>query len=860
MNNRVLLIDGNSVLFRAYYATAYSGARMSTKDGTPTNAVYGFINMFNKAIETLEPTHVMVAWDAGKKTFRTEEYKEYKGTRKPVDPELKAQFPIVREFLDSYGIFRYEQEGIEADDIIGTLSNKLDCECLVLTGDNDLVQLVSDHTKVYLMKNGISNMEMITLDNIEELKGVAYPKQIIDLKGLMGDKSDNIPGVPGIGTKTAQKLLASYDSVEGVYDHIDELKGKMKERLVENKDLAFLSKRLATICLDCDVPCDLSDFTYKCNDLALNAFYEKYEMHSFVKKVHKEVVKIDMEVVEVIPSAFLTQPLAIFIDCDNDIFYKQNFYGIALFNKEKIYYVKKDNINDDLLAYLVSDYRKMAFDVKEVYHVLTKENITFKPIDYDLKIASFLIDNETNSLKKLSDKLDMGYEIDREELFGKFSGKKKDVNEEERLSYVKDACNILVEGYKMVSEELINNNLVHLFKNIEMPISEILFEMEEVGVKVDNNILSALSDKVSAKLNSLEKAIFEISGEEFNINSPKQLATILFDKLGLKDIKKRSTSVEVLEKLRDESPIIDLLMEYRKLSKLNSTYALGLQKYILDDGRIHGLFHQNLTQTGRLSSSDPNMQNLSVRDEDAREIRKAFVASDDNHILYGVDYSQIELRVLAHMAHEDNMIEAFNEGIDIHTKTAMELFDCTSDEVDSHMRRQAKAVNFGMVYGQSVYGLSSELGISFNDAKKFMDKYFASYPKIKGFMDEQVKFCEENGYVLTMNKRRRYIPDIKSRNYAKKEFGRRASMNAPIQGSASEVIKLAMIKITNLLKENNLETKLIMQIHDELVFDCLESEKEQVMAIVDEGMKHACDLLVPLIYEGSFSKDYYGCK
>ncbi|OCN04652.1 DNA polymerase I [Erysipelotrichaceae bacterium MTC7] len=863
MSCEILLIDGNSMLFRAYYATLYSGARMSTSSGVSTNAVYGFVNMINKAIATIEPDYVMVAWDSGKPTFRHEAYEEYKGTRKELDPELKVQFPIVREFLDAYGIYRYEEDGIEADDIIGSLAKRYkDEKVVILTSDQDLLQCIDDTTSVMLMKKGITEMEEVNREKLLEMKQIE-PKQVIDMKGLMGDSADNIPGVKGVGEKTATKLLLEYGSLEGVYDHIDQIKGKLKEKLENDKANAFMSKELATIKTDCEVPVELSALAYEANVPALNDFYTKYEMKSFLKNITVKPTKtnITLHEVEVLPETLLAHDAVYLIfDYDTQPFYDAQLYGVLVANDQDAYYLGKEQMLVDpvLQKLLTSKQTRITNNAKEAYHLLDRLGLTFDNFSFDVQIAAFLCDNYINDEKQLVFKYNYQFEKNKDDVYGK-SGSPKLADVNERLTYVGDQMYIVQDLYEKLEAELKEKEMDSLFVEMEMPLTRILFEMEAQGVSTSRDVLEEIHDKTQTILRDLEQKIHTLAGVEFNVNSPKQLAEVLFDTLGLKSNKKRSTAIDVLEKLRSSHPIIDELIAYRKYQKIDSTYAVGLQKYIRKDGKIHTLYHQSLTQTGRLSSSTPNLQNLSVRDEEAREVRRAFVASE-GCTLYAADYSQIELRVLAHMANETQMIDAFNHGIDIHTKTAMLIFDVAREDVTSAMRRQAKTVNFGMVYGQTQYGLSSELNIDMNTAKDFMDGYFRSYPQIKEFMDETIAFAKEHGYVKTMFNRRRIIKEINDKNYMTREFGKRAAMNAPIQGSAADLIKLAMIHVSEAMKEKKCKSKLILQIHDELVFDVPMDEKELMEQLVKDAMEHVASLKVPLVIDANFADNYLDSK
>ena len=859
---KLLLIDGNSMLFRAYYATVY-GRMMKTSNGVPTNAVYGFITMINKALSMVEPDAVLVAWDAGKPTFRHETYTEYKGTRKELDQELIVQFPIAREFLDAYGMKRYECEGIEADDIIGSMAKKYpDVEIHILSSDRDLLQLIDPTTDVYLMKKGITEMEVMDEAKLKEAMGIV-PSQIIDLKALMGDTADNIPGVKGIGEKTALKLLSEYETVDNVYAHIDEIKGKLKEKLETDKEKAFLSKYLATIKVDAEIPLSFEAMLLQEPKEELHDFFVKYEMKSFVKDTMdtREVKKEgSRSAVKQISSKLLQDGALVYANVDNESYYDAVLYGFAVSLKEQTEYIElQDALADTrFLAWLKEENGKAVYDAKNFYHALHKNGIEFADVKFDVMIAAFLVDGTLSDYDKLAEKYQFDRSLLKDNVFGK-KGKGKLVDLDEAARYAMLQTDHLQDLVSELDASLKEMEMKELFDTIEMPLTHVLYAMEKEGVVTSLSTLDEIARATSDKIDTLSAQIYEMAGMEFNINSPKQLAQILYDELGLKAGKKRSTAADVLEKLAKQHPIIPLLLEHRKYQKIYSTYAVGLSKHVLKDGKIHTIFNQIQTQTGRLSSSEPNLQNISVRDEEGKEIRKAFVASE-GHVLLSADYSQIELRMLAHMADEEVMIDAFNHGIDIHTKTAMQIFDVDHDSVDANMRRSAKTVNFGIVYGQSDFGLSEQLGISRKEAHAFIDKYFASYPNIKSFMDSTIQFCEVNGYVKTLFNRRRYIKEISDKNYMMREFGKRAAMNAPIQGSAADLIKLAMIHIFERMRREQVKSRMILQIHDELIFDVWEDELEQMKSIVEEGMQQAMTLRVPLIAEANIGKSWYEAK
>lgn len=855
---KLLLLDGNSMLFRAYYATVYSH-RMTTSNGIPTNAIFGFIMMLNKAIDTIKPDGILVAWDAGKKTFRHDKFEAYKGTRKPIDEELIVQFPIAREFLDTAGICRFEIEGYEADDIIGSMAKSHpEVQTTILTSDRDLLQLVDDSTSVLLMKKGITDMELMDAAHFEEKYGL-QPLQIIDLKGLMGDSSDNIPGVAGVGEKTATKLLQQYASVENVYAHIDEIKGKLKEKLEKDKDNAFMSKELATIYTNVELPFEIDQVSFVGYKESVNDFYKKYEMRSLMtttpvasKSVWpiKNVTSIDLD-----GEDLLLMPV-----CTKESFLIQKLYGFMIPYKEEILYLRvEDALEDAGFKKLLQRKDLRTWDVKETNHLLDRYGFTTVDFKEDLHIACFLLHSQATDL----DVLVLALHIQLPESFHDLSKKQKSVEayaEQRMVPVMQVFTEEIAKKEKSILEKLKEDNLMELYENIEKPLIPILYHMENEGIDIDEHTLDEIGQATSLKMKELSNEIYGYADKIFNINSPKQLASVLYDDLGLKGGgRKRSTSAEVLEKLRGVHPIIESLLDYRKFSKIMSTYIEGLKKHIQPDQKIHTTFNQTMTQTGRLSSSDPNLQNISVRDEEGREIRKAFVAKE-GHVLLSADYSQIELRMLAHMANETHMIQAFQEDVDIHNKTATLIFHCQSDEVDSGMRRIAKTVNFGIVYGQTAFGLSTQLKISRKEAAEFMDSYFASYPNIHQFMNTLIEQCKENGYVETLFHRRRMIPEINDKNFMTREFGKRAAMNAPIQGSAADLIKIAMIRVNEAMKKANVKSKMLLQIHDELIFEVPEEELDQMKALVKEAMENAMELRVPLKASIQAGKTWYEAK
>ena len=856
---KLLLLDGNSMLFRAYYATLYTH-RMTTSNGIPTNAVYGFVMMLNKAIDIIEPDEILVAWDAGKPTFRHKQFSAYKGTRKPLDEELIVQFPIVREYLDAAGIKRYEQEGYEADDIIGSMAKCCkDVQTTILTSDRDLLQLIDATTHVLLMKKGLSEMDLMDEQNLLDTYGIT-PSQVIEMKGLMGDTADNIPGVQGVGEKTALRLLNQYSTVENVYAHIDEVKGKLKEKLEKDKDNAFMSLELATIYTKMELPFELCDCEFSGIQEAVNGFYEKYEMRSLVNRTKqtknekwplKEVDHFEM---------IQDENVMIMPVCSQEPYLDQKLYGFMVPLDKTIYYISVENALEDAnFKKLLEKKKIITWDTKEMMHLLDCYGFKWNEFSDDLHIAGFLL----NSTATDSDALIEALHISLPESFHDVSKKTK---EEPAYSVTREKaiCHSLTqqlfEKRSEIRSSLKSQNVISLYEDIEMPLAYVLFSMEKEGISIQESFLDEYGALLNQKLDELAQQIYGHAGMIFNINSPKQLANVLFDELNLSGGgKKRSTSADVLEKLRGKHPIIEDILEYRKIAKVLSTYIDGLKKHIRSDEKIHTCFNQTMTQTGRLSSSDPNLQNISIRDELGKEIRKAFVAQEGYHLL-SADYSQIELRMLAHMANEDHMIRAFNEGLDIHTKTATLIFGCTPEEVDDQKRRIAKTVNFGIVYGQTEFGLSSQLHITRKEAGEFMQMYFDSYPKIHQYMNQLIDFCKENGYVETLFHRRREIPEINDKNFMTREFGKRAAMNAPIQGSAADLIKIAMLKMDKALKDANVQSKMLLQIHDELIFLVPDNELDLMQNLVEDTMENAMELKVPLKASISVGKSWYEAK
>lgn len=868
---KLVVIDGNFWLFSCYYATAAMGNLMVNKDGIPTNAVYGFANRLESLLKQ-DPEYLVVAFDAKGKTFRSELLEEYKGTRKPTPDELICQFSMVREFLDAHHIPYIEKEGYEGDDIIGTISKKAasqGMEVAIYTNDKDMMQLINPLVKQYKKPQKTNDYEIVSEESFVE-KYNLKPDQMRDLLGLMGDSADNIPGIPGIGEKTALKLLNQYGTIENLKEHMSELKGKMGEKVRENIELGLLSKKIATILTDAPIELDLAAWKNQKQDYNddLAAFYRRYDMNSLLKRMSisnetKPVKPLEYQIVDTLPT--IKKDSALVVGVYDTNYHKSPILGFGIYNDQEAYYISLEKaIQDQGFKQFIEDenIKKYGYDIKKCINACRWHGLTIKGYSFDLQLASYILNPSLkDELKIVCDYyqyFDLQFD---EEIFGK--GAKKHIPEESILSkhYVLQAKAI----YELKDEainRLKKDQQYDLYENVEMPVAFILADMEYQGTKMDQGVLKELGDTFKTQIDQLEKEIYLLAHKEFNIASPKQLGEVLFEDLGLPNGKKTktgySTSVDVLNKLRNVHPIIDKVLNYRTISKLYSTYIVGLQEQIFIDGKTHTIYNQALTQTGRLSSTDPNLQNIPVKTEEGKLIRKAFVPEYD--YLISFDYSQIELRVLAHLANVTSLIQAFNENKDIHRHTASVVFGVSEDEVTSTMRRNAKAVNFGIIYGMSDYGLAEQLGVTVKEAKSFIEKYFEKYTEIKDYMNKNIAFGKENGYVSTVLNRKRYIPEINEKNYMRQEFGKRLAMNSPIQGSAADIIKLAMIKVDQLLKENHMKSKMILQVHDELIFDVYEDELEQMMELVQTGMESAYQMTVELKAEGTYAKNWYELK
>lgn len=875
--NKLVLIDGNSLSFRAFYALPL----LSNHAGIHTNAVYGFAMLLEKIIKEEKPNHFLVAFDAGKTTFRHSKYSEYKGGRQKTPPELSEQFPYIRQLLDAYHIKRYELDNYEADDIIGTLSRQADeedFETIIITGDRDLTQLATDNVTIYYTKKGVTDVDHYTPKFIAEKYNGLVPKQIIDMKGLMGDTSDNIPGVAGVGEKTAIKLLNQFESVEGVYEHIEEVTAKkLKEKLINSKDDALMSKDLATINVHSPIEVSLEDTKLTLQDDTTEKIelFKKLEFKQLLADIdtsstNEEVIDKTFEIEQDFQNVDLNDlnEAVIHFELEGTNYLKDTILKFGFYTNHQHVVINAEDVKDykHLVQWLEDkNTTKIVYDAKKTYVSAHRLGINIENIEFDVMLASYIIDpsRSIDDVKSVVSLYGQNYVKDNITIFGK--GKKHHIPEEPILNeHIASVTEAIAAVTPTMKSQLEDYNQIELLKDLELPLARILSEMEEIGIYTDINDLKEMEFEIQKKLDVLISNIHESAGEAFNINSPKQLGVVLFETLQLPVIKKTktgySTAVDVLEKLQGEHPIIDDILEYRQLAKLQSTYVEGLQKVISKDHRIHTRFNQTLAQTGRLSSIDPNLQNIPIRLEEGRKIRKAFKPTSKDSVILSADYSQIELRVLAHITQDESLKHAFINGHDIHTATAMKVFNVESDQVDSLMRRQAKAVNFGIVYGISDYGLSQSLGITRKQAKAFIDDYLASFPGVKQYMSDIVKDAKAQGYVETLLHRRRYIPDITSRNFNLRSFAERTAMNTPIQGSAADIIKLAMVKFSEKIKETKYHAKLLLQVHDELIFEILKSEVEDFSKFVEEIMEQALVLDVPLKVDSNYGATWYDAK
>ena len=878
--DKIILLDGNSLSYRAFYAMP----ALKNKKGLYTNSVYGFTLMLERILEDTKPKYALVAFDKGKETFRHKSYEAYKGTRDKTPTELVEQFGYVRELIESYGIKYEEHLDYEADDIIGSyakIAEKAGLEVIIVSGDKDLTQLASDNITVYYTKRGVTEIDYYTPEFINEKYGLT-PQQIIDMKGLMGDKSDNIPGIPGVGEKTAIKLLTEYENVENVLENIDNISGKkLKERLTEGKEDAILSKKLATIFTDVPVDNKIEDLTFKEDREKKKELFEKLEFVSFLRKLSQEnsaadesetetkeeKIKKDIEIQIADKDTKLNfKKSSLHIECYTEDYQNSDVLGVSVYVGDTAYIFSEENFFDNKYAieYLQSQEEKTVYDIKKIIYIAKKNNKKINGDVFDIKIANYLIDVTS---KSEIDKIVFNYlgEIisSNEEIYGK--GAKRSLPTQEVLnSYIAKIAASILEVKPLMIKSLEEENMLDLYKNIEIKVARVLANMEFEGIHVSKKALDEMSHEFDERIKVLEGSIYTLAGSEFNIASPKQLGVVLFEDLGLPVVKKTktgySTAVEVLEQLQYKHDIIPLIMEYRTLTKLNSTYAKGLVKDITREGKIHTRYEQTLTQTGRLSSVNPNLQNIPTRIEEGKKIRKAFIPASNDRVILSIDYSQIELRVLAHIAQDKGMIDAFKHDVDIHTKTASYVNGVPLDEVTPTMRREAKAVNFGIVYGISDFGLSNNLGITRKRAKEFIEKYLETFKGVDKYMTDIVKFAKEHGYVETLYNRRRSLPEINAKNKIIANLNARIAMNTPIQGTAADIIKIAMISAYNYIEESKVDAKLLLQVHDELIFDVskdiLEEFTDKMVAIMEE----AANLDVKLKAEASSGPSWYEAK
>lgn len=868
---KIILVDGNNLLFRSFYATAYQGVIMRNSKGFPTNALYGFINMMNKIIKEEKPSYILVAFDKGK-TFRHDKYDEYKAGRIEMPDELRVQFPKAKEVLDAFGIKHFEIDNYEADDIIGTLARIVDEEdefiATIVSSDKDLLQLISDEVTVKLLKQ--SGHIMMDRDEFMRTYQVE-PARMVDLKALMGDASDHIPGVKGIGEKTAISLLSKYGSLDNLYANIESVTGKTKEKLLADKDNAYMSYDLATIYKEVPLDFTLEDCKYEINDKSkLAGILEELEFHSLLRKLDLESLveekneeKDDTKelVIDDI-GQFKNKDFAYYLETRGSIYSKSEILGIGIYDGEKGYFINKDNIEKyrDIFS---SDVLKFTYDYKKSLVVLNSLDVKFKNVSFDTMIAAYLLDYVVkDDISFVARSFDYQLPI-YEDTYG--TDKRPIVVEEERL---KEICcqkaQFIYETRERLLKELSDDGELDLFNNIEMPLAEVLADMEITGIKVDVDYLTKVEEELKEKLDAKEKEIYELAGTQFNIMSPTQLAKVLFVDLAIpypKKVKdnKFSTSKDILDKIKNVNPIVDKILEYRTLAKLYTNYAVGLKAEVREDGRIHTIFTQTLTRTGRLSSISPNLQNIPARAEYSALIRKAFVPDHNSKILSS-DYSQVELRIFASMSKAINLINAFVNNEDIHTRTAADIFKVDMSSVTKDMRRTAKAVNFGILYGISSFGLSEDLGIDVKTAKKFIDDYLENYPGIRDFQAKEIADAYANGYVRTLMNRKRVIEELKNKNYMIRSSGERMALNTPIQGTAADILKKAMVEIYREFDKRNLKSKMLIQVHDELVFNVLDDEIDEVSEIVRDIMENTFKIDVPLKVDIEIGNNWYEAK
>ena len=857
---KIVLVDGNNLLFRSYYATAYTGNIMRNKEGFPTNGVYGFVNMINKIISEEKPEYMMVAFDIGK-TFRHEKYERYKDGRRETPDDLKVQFPVAKKILTAMGIKYLECAGYEADDIIGTISmwceKDPEYEALIVSSDKDLLQLISDETVVKLLKT----KDYIWMDKKTFNDTYGFdPIHMIDLKALMGDASDNIPGVKGIGEKGAIKLVSEYKTIDNIYENIDKIKGATQIKLIDGKEDAYYSKDLVTIYREVPLNVTFDDLLYKGENAdELIDIYNDLGFYSLLRKINTSEVKKEEDrkeefrVISDINDVKINEDTSIYLDTTVGNYNDAEILGIALYNSTLSCYIPYDIFKNNT-SILDVNYNLSTYDYKKLIVIFNKYGIKVPNINFDTMISAYLLNYETKD--------DICYLANKLEVEIPSYDKKEVVTNEEAIRRAILKAKFIYNTKDKLYEDMKKEDNIYLFESIEMPLAKVLANMEIEGIRVDKKVLEEMGTEIKIKLEILTRDIYNYAGEEFNINSPKQLGEILFDKLKLPGAKKNkngyATDIDVLKKLT-EYPIINKILEYRVLAKLYSTYIDGIISTIREDGKIHTIYTQTLTRTGRLSSIEPNLQNIPMRSEYGRLIRKAFIP-EDNSVILSSDYSQIELRVFAHLSGVNDLINAFKEGVDIHTKTAMDIFKVPMEGVTKNMRRQAKAVNFGILYGISSYGLAEDIGIPVKEAKEFINKYFETYPGVKDYMDKEIDDAKRNGYVKTIMNRKRVIEELKSSNYMVRSMGERMALNTPVQGSASDILKKAMVEINNIFEKENIKSKMLLQVHDELIFNVYNDEIDKVKDIVYNTMTKVFELKVPLDVDIELGNNWYEAK
>ncbi len=857
---KVILVDGNNLLFRSYFATAYSGNMMKNSKGFPTNGLYGLVNMLNKIIREEKPEYMLVAFDKGK-TFRHEKYLDYKGGRNETPDDLKKQFSVAKKLVPLMGIKCFEIDNYEADDIIGTYSKMAlidpEFETTIVSSDKDLLQLINEETEVKLLKQ--KDYIRMNEETFMDTYGIK-PIRMIDLKGLMGDASDNIPGVKGIGEKTALKLLQEYDSLENVYDNIDNIKGATKQKLIDGKESAFMSKDIATIYNEVPVTYSLEELKYDGPDVnGLREMYSDLEFYSFLKdfkETGKKEEKLEYKIIKNVNDLKLKEKVSAYLEISETNYHNADIYGMSLYDGENAYYVSFEVLKEN--KNILDGKEIYTYDLKKMIVSLNKYDIDIKNCTFDAMIAGYILNyNVKDDISYLANTFN--YDIT---LFDNFK-KEKNMSNEALADLTVKKAKFIYDIKDEFTNKMKEEEQLELFTNIEMKLSSVLASMEIEGVRVDTKVLDEMGDNINKKLDELTSEIYNYAGEEFNVQSPKQLGEILFEKLEIPYPKKKkasySTAREILDKIVDYHPIVEKIIEHRTLNKIYTTYIVGIKNCVKEDGKLHTIYTQTLTRTGRLSSIEPNLQNIPIRYKEGKEIRKAFI-SEENSVFLSSDYSQIELRMFAHMSGEQNLIDAFKHHLDIHTKTAMDIYHVSKDEVTKNMRRDAKAVNFGIIYGISSFGLAEDLGVDIKTAKKFLDNYLETFPGIKNYMDKVIKDAYEKGYVKTIMNRKRKIDELYNTNHMIKVQGERMALNTPVQGSSADILKKAMIDIYNEFNRLNLKSKMILQVHDELIFNVKNDELEKVKEIVINFMENAYKLNVPLEVDVEIGKNWYDAK